>query len=206
MASKALKTLKKFNAKSNIMEKKQKNKYDYSAISIKADVAVRFRSYSKQFSKSNTEVLRQMMVFLQWNGLDPFDNTIGKIVSALEKNRKQIEYLISIIKNIEKTQTKPTHEMVKILFEAYCKNNETTRKEKLFLPKPKIGEPEETVPKIFHERTQQEFRDYQRSCHKILEKIERVEPTFGKPYLKVALSRGQYEKLRRQLDKDRSCI
>lgn len=184
------------------MEKKQKNKYDYSAISIKADVAVSFRRYSKQFSKSNTEVLRRMMIFLQWNGLNPFDNTIEKIVSAIEKNRKQIEYLISIIKNIEKTQTKPTHNMVKILFEAYCKNKEVTRKEKLFLSKPKIVEAKETIPKIFHERTQQEFRDYKRDCRKLLEKIELVEPTFGKPYLKVDLFQGEYEKLRRQLDKD----
>ncbi|WP_282160919.1 BfmA/BtgA family mobilization protein [Ulvibacterium marinum] len=184
------------------MEKKQKNKYDYSAISIKADVAVSFRRYSKQFSKSNSEVLRRMMVFLQWNGLNPFDNTIEKIVSAIEMNRKQIEYLISIIKNIEKTQTKPTYEMVKILFEAHCKNKEATRKEKLFIPKPKIREVEEKVPKIFHERKQQEFKDYKMDCQKLLEKIELVEPTFGKPYLKVDLSQGEYEKLRRQLDKD----
>ena len=202
MPSKALKTLKKFNAKSNIMEKKQKNKYDYSAISIKADVAVSFRRYSKQFSRSNTEVLRRMMVFLQWNGLNPFDNTIEKIVSAIEKNRKQIEYLISIIKNIKKTQTKPTYEMVKILFEAYCKNKEASRKEKLFLPKPKMVEEEEKVPLVLHERTQLEFRDYQRDCRKLLEKIELVEPTFGKPYLKVDLYQGEYEKLRRQLAKD----
>lgn len=143
-----------------------------------------------------------MMVFLQWNGLNPFDNTIEKIVSAIEKNNKQIEYLISIIKNIEKTQTKPTHEMVKILFEAYCKNNEITRKEKLFLPKPKMVEVADKVPLVLLERTQQEFKDYKRDCRKLLENIELVEPTFGKPYLKVDLHQGEYEKLRRQLDKD----
>jgi len=191
MASEALETLRKFDAKSKIMEKKQKNKYDYSAISIKADVAVRFRRYSKQFSKSNSEVLHRMMFFLQWNGLSPFDNTIVKIVSAIDKNRKQIEYLISIIKNMEKLHIKPTHDMVKILFEAYCKNNEVVRKEKLFLPKPKIEEKKQTVPKIFHERTQWEFRDYKKDCRKLLEKIEVVEPTFGKPYLKVNLSQGE---------------
>ena len=184
------------------MEKKQKNKYDYSAISIKADVAVSFRRYSKQFSRSNSEVLRRMIVFLQWNGLNPFDNTIEKIVSAIEKNRKLIEYQISIIKNIEKTQTKPTYEMVKILFEAYCKSKEATGKKKLFLPKPKMLEVEEKVPLIVHERTQQEFKDYKRDCRKLLEKIELVEPTFGKPYLKVGLYQGEYEKLRRQLTKD----
>lgn len=184
------------------MDKKQKNKYDYSTISIKADVAVSFRRYSKQFSKSNTEVLRRMMIILQCNGLNPFDNTIEKIVSAIEKNRKQIEYLISIIKNIEKTQTKPTYEMVKILFEAHCKNNEASRKEKLFLPKPKLMEVADKVPLVLLERTQQEFKDYKRDCQILLEKIELIEPTFGKPYLKVGLSKGEYEKLRRQLDKD----
>ena len=77
------------------MEKKQKNKYDYSAISIKAEVAVHFRRYSKQFSKSNTEVLQRMMVFLQWNGLKPFDNTIEKIVSAIE-NIEALEFTDSL--------------------------------------------------------------------------------------------------------------
>lgn len=92
--------------------------------------------------------------------------------------------------------------MVKILFEAHCKNNEVTRKEKLFLLKPKIMEVAEKVPLIVHERTQQEFKDYKRDCQKLLEKIELVEPTFGKPYLKVDLYQREYEKLRRQLAKD----
>ncbi|MBU3024078.1 BfmA/BtgA family mobilization protein [Zobellia galactanivorans] len=184
------------------MEKKDKKKYEYSAISIKADVAVRFRRYSKQFSKSNSEVLHRMLFFLQWNGLDPFGKSVEKIVSALENDRKQIEYLISIIKNIEKTQTKPTYEMVKILFEAHCKNNEVTKKKKLFLTQPELEEVKETVPKIFHERLQKDFREYKMDCRRLLEKIEVVKPTFGKPYLIVGLSQGEYERLRRQLNKD----
>lgn len=184
------------------MKKKQKNKYEFSAISIKADVAVKFRRYSKQFSKSNSEVLQRMLFFLQWNGLDPFGRSVDKIVSALEKDRKQIEYLISILRNIEKTQTKPTYEMVKILFEAYCKNIKEIRKEKLFLPQSELEEVKETVPKIIHERLRQEFMEYKKDCRYLLGKIEIVEPTFGKPYLKVDLPRGEYEQIRRQLNKD----
>ena len=182
------------------MEKKQ-NKYGYSAISIKADVAVRFRRYSKQFSRPNSEVLHRMMFFLQWNGLDPFGSSVEKIVSEIKKNRKEIEYLISIVKNMEKLHIRPTHEMVKILFEAHCKSKQVVKKEKLFLPQPELVEVTETVPKASHVRLQQAFTDYKKDCGYLLGKIETVEPTFGKPYLKVDLSIGEYKKLRQQLNR-----
>jgi len=188
--------------KIKIMEKKQKKIYEYSAISIKADVAVKFRRYSKQFSKSNSEVLHRMMIFLQWNGLDPFGRSVEKIVSEIQKNRKQIEYLISIIKNMEKLHIKPTHEMVKILFEAYCKNKKDIKKERTFLPRPIIEEARENYSRLKHERLEREFKAYKKECNKLLGKIEVTEPTFGKPYLKVNLSQGEYEQLRRQLNKD----
>ncbi len=184
------------------MEKKQKNKYKYSAISIKADVAVRFRRYSKQFSKSNSEVLHRMLFFLQWNGLDPFGASVEKIVSEIQKNRKQIEYLIAIIKNMEKLRIKPTHEMVKILFEAYCKNKNEIKTERMVLPQPIIEEARETYVRFEHERLKRDFQKYKNTCRQLLEEIESTEPTFGKPYLKVNLSRLEYEALRRQLEKE----
>jgi len=184
------------------MEKKQKNRYEYSAISIKADVAVRFRSYSKQFSKSNSQVLHRMIHFLSWNGLDPFKHSIEKLMKEQEKTLKQIEYLISIIKNIEKLHIKPTHEMVRILFEAYCKSNKTIKKEKAFLPRPIIEEARDNYSRLKNERLEQEFKAYKKECNRLLEKIEVTEPTFGKPYLKVNLSQGEYEELRRQLIKN----
>lgn len=184
------------------MEKKQKNKYEYSAISIKANVAIQFRRYSKQFSKSNSEVLHRMIFFLQWNGLDPFGNTIEKIVSEIKRNRKQIEYMISILKNMEKLHIKPTHEMVKILFEAYCKNKEVIRKEKRILPKTEINEQEETVPKIFHERIKIDFKEYRENCQSILKNVEIVEPRFGKSYLKINMPIGEYRGTKYLLDKD----
>lgn len=183
------------------MKKQEKNRYGYSAISIKADVAVRFRRYSKQFSRPNSEVLQRMMFFLQWNGLDPFGSGVEKIVSEIRKNRKQIEYLISITKNMEKLHIKPTYEMVKILFEAHCKSKGAVRKEKLFLPQPELEEVKQTVPRASHVRLQQEYSDYRKGCAYLLGKIETVEPTFGKPYLKVDLSPGDYENLRRELNR-----
>ena len=188
--------------KNKIMEKKRKTKNEYSAISIKKNVAVRFRRYSKQFSRSNSEVLHRMLFFLQWNGIDPFGNSVEKIVSELKQIRKQIEYLISIIKNMEKLHIKPTHEMVKILFEAYCKNKKEVKKERSVIPSPIIVEAKDNYLKLKHERLESEFKEYKNECRRLLEKIEVTEPTFGKPYLKVHLSEGEYEKLRRQLNED----
>ncbi len=184
------------------MKEKQKKSYEYSAISIKTDVAVRFRRYSKQFTKSNSEVLHRMLFFLQLNDLNPFDSNIKKIVSGIQKNRKQIEYLISILKDIEIKQTRPTYEMVKILFEAHSKIKEGSKKEILFLPQPELEELEETIPKVYHERLRQEFSEYKWDCIRLLEKVIVVKPKFGKPHLKVELSQGEYEKLRRELNKD----
>ncbi len=180
---------------------KKQNKYGYSAISIKADVAVRFRRYSKQFSRPNSEVLHRMMFFLQWNGLDPFGSSVEKIVSEIKKNRKQIEYLISVVKNMEKLHIRPTHEMVKILFEAHCKSKGAVKKEKMSLPQAELVEVIETVPKASHVRLQQEFREYKKGCGYLLRKVETVEPNFGKPYLKVDLSPREYENLRQELNR-----
>lgn len=184
------------------MKEKQKKSYEYSAISIKTDVAVRFRRYSKQFTKSNSEVLHRMLFFLQLNDLNPFDNSIKKIVSEIQRNRKQIEYLISIVKDIEIKQTRPTYEMVKILFEAHSRTKEDLKQDILIIPQAEREELKETVPKEYHERLRQEFSEYKRDCRWLLEKVIVVKPNFGKPYLKVELSQGQYEKLRRELNKD----
>ena len=187
------------------MKKTHKKSYGYSAISIKSDVAVRFRRYSKQFARPNSEVLQRMLIFLQRNGLNPFDNNIKKIVSEIQRNRKLIEYLISIVKDIEIKQTRPTYEMVKILFEAHSRTKKDVKQEILILPQTESEELKETVPKEYHERLHQEFSEYKRDCRRLLEKVIVVKPNFGKPYLKVELSPREYEKLRRRLNRDRSC-
>lgn len=184
------------------MEKARKNKYGYSAISIKADVAISFRRYSKQFQKSNSEVLQRMLFFLEWNGLDPFESSIKKIVSGLEKNRKLIEYLISILKSIEKKQTKPTYEMVKILFEAHGRNEKCDREEIPVVPQRGMELAKETVPKGQHEQLKLMFDSYRKDCKYLLEKIDSFEPTFGKPYLKVDLTQVQFEQIKRELVKN----
>ena len=92
--------------------------------------------------------------------------------------------------------------MVKILFEAHSRTKEDLKQDILIIPQAEREELKETVPKEYHERLRQEFSEYKRDCRRLLEKVIVVKPNFGKPYLKVELSQGQYEKLRRELNKD----
>ncbi len=92
--------------------------------------------------------------------------------------------------------------MVKILFEANCKNNKEVRKEKLFILKPISEKEEKTVPKLYHDQLKRKFVDYKKQCLHLLENIKEVEPTFGKKYLKIEMSLADFYWLKRILKKD----
>ncbi|MEM8999751.1 MAG: BfmA/BtgA family mobilization protein [Bacteroidota bacterium] len=171
-------------------------RYDYSAISIKADVAVLFRRYCRTFGKTNSEVLQQMVLFLKFTGLDPFKNHLGKLVKLQEKALERIEYTIALIKNIEKTQTKPTYEMTKILFEAYVRNKpESEGEERVPIREAQIL----MVPQSKLYYVKEGFKAYKKRCQYLLTKVEVVEPTFGKPYLRLDLTQEEFERLSKEL-------
>ena len=76
------------------------SKYSFSGINVKKDVAIKFRKFSKQISKSHTDALVAMLHFFERNDLSP-DDDLG-----INNNRtnKRINAVIAILKNIEKTQ------------------------------------------------------------------------------------------------------
>jgi len=91
--------------------------FDFSAVSLKRSVAVRFRIFSKKIAPSHSETLSVMMDFFENNSLSPHDD-VGPNMIHLEKNLKsRINGLIAIIRDIEKNQTKPTVAMLHLLFE-----------------------------------------------------------------------------------------
>ncbi len=89
------------------------SKYNFSAINVKKDIASRFREFSKQVSKSNTEALEAMLNFFDWNDLSPHDN----LGARNDGTKKRINALIAIVKNIEKNGINPTKAMMQLLFE-----------------------------------------------------------------------------------------
>ncbi|WP_370175399.1 BfmA/BtgA family mobilization protein [Leeuwenhoekiella palythoae] len=86
-------------------------------LSIKESVARDFRVFSKKLSRSQSMALREMLDFFQVNELSP-NERLGPSGRTMEANlKKRINAVIAIIRDIEKTQTKPTNAMLQSLFE-----------------------------------------------------------------------------------------
>ncbi|MBW8200895.1 BfmA/BtgA family mobilization protein [Flagellimonas abyssi] len=177
----------------------------YSNITVKKETAIRFRTYSKRFSKSHSEVLDGMIQYFKENNLHPFGEGTKIILDSIKKLERQmmkkIDRLIAIIKNMEKTSIRPTYEMMLILYEAYVKDGRKPRREPVQLQEERMDflEPRNTVPKIEHQRILREFESYKKRCNEILNSVEKVEPMMGKPYLKINMGIGVFESLKYQL-------
>ena len=177
----------------------------YSNITIRKETATRFRSYSKKFSKSHSEVLDGMMQYFKENNLDPFGEGTKIILDSIKKLERQMmkkfDRLIAIIKNMEKTSIRPTYEMVLILYEAYVKDGRKPKSKSVKIQEERMDflGPRNTVPKVEHDRILQEFKEYKKHCNEILNSVEKVEPMMGKPYLKINMGIGDFESLKYKL-------
>ena len=101
------------------------SKYKFSAINVKKMTAVRFRKFSKEVSKSNTDTLEAMLEFFEKHQLSPDDEIPNHLFQVEKRLLKRINAVIAIIKDIEKTQTKPTIGMLQALFTADDKEKKT---------------------------------------------------------------------------------
>lgn len=89
----------------------------FEGLKIKASVAQRFRRYCGKISKSQSMTLLVMIEFFEDNGISP-NESMGPHIQTLEiLIKKRINGVIAILKDIEKSQTKPTVAMMQSLFE-----------------------------------------------------------------------------------------
>jgi len=88
----------------------------FQSLSIKSSVAKKFKNYCRSISKSQSMTLLLMLEFFEQNGLSPEDDLKPNLKETENLFKKRINALIAIIKDIEKTQTKPTLAMLQTLF------------------------------------------------------------------------------------------
>jgi len=86
-------------------------------IRIKRETAKRFQQFSKTNYKTHTEAMAGMLDFFLYNEISPKEN-FGLTGRQIENNlNKRINAVIAIMKDIEKTQTKPTFGLLMTLLE-----------------------------------------------------------------------------------------
>ena len=89
----------------------------FTGIRFKKETAKRFQTFSRTYFKSHTEAMSTMLDFFFYNEISPKEKLgpTGRTIEA--KLLKRINAVIAIIRDVEKTQTKPTVAMIQTLFE-----------------------------------------------------------------------------------------
>ncbi|WP_422858597.1 BfmA/BtgA family mobilization protein [Flagellimonas sp. S174] len=89
----------------------------FITIRFKRKTAKRFQEFSKMHFKTHTQAMEAILDFFFYNEISPKENLgpTGRTIEA--KLLKRINAVIAIMRDVEKTQTKPTVAMLQSLFE-----------------------------------------------------------------------------------------
>lgn len=119
----------------------------FESVSIKTSVVKKFRRYCRKLSKSQSMTLLLMIEFFEDNGISPTE-AMGPKMQTLEMLiKKRINGVIAILKDIEKSQTKPTVAMMETLFtEAEPKKKPLILAKKNIPQKDEVGFSEKQKP------------------------------------------------------------
>jgi hypothetical protein len=163
----------------------------FKAIRLRIRTIERYKGFSKKMTKSYSETLEVIMDFFEWHGISHFSRFASQIVKEEEKTCKRIDAVIAIIKDIGKNQTKPTTVMLLSLFgEKFEEEQEPVLEEKKFVKftRDEWNEKEKAVPKIEFDRPEQKYLSNLEKILITLNRIEKIEPRFGKQYHKIDIS------------------
>lgn len=177
-----------------------KKEFCTTTLKITPGTADNFRRYARQLGKQQSETLQIMMDFFEINGLSPYDKLVPN-VTALEKGMKtRINAMVAILKDIEKTQTKPSHAMLQLLFqEKPAKRKEILVEKEVPIPEREsypLKNPSASPRSVDLER---KLTETSRDLKEILEKVEVVHSRFGKNHLRLNMSTSEFEKLKSKL-------
>ena len=166
----------------------------------------RFKGFSRKFTKSYSETLEAIMDFFEWHGIQPSNRYADQINKEEQKTRKRVEAAIAIIRNIEKTQTLPTNIMLEALFgkhEIVREREEPKLIEKKFekLTREEWNKKENKnrVSRIKYDNLKRKHFSNLETMMETLNKVEKIEPRFGKPYHKIEISPMELALLKSQI-------
>jgi len=109
----------------------------FITIRFKRKTAKRFQKFSKTHFKTHTEAMENILDFFFYNEISPKEKLgpTGRTIEA--KLLKRINAVIAIMRDVEKTQTKPTVAMIQSLFQTDVPSKKPLILEKKFLEEKK---------------------------------------------------------------------
>ena len=161
-----------------------------SRLQLKANTAKRFREFSKKNNSNQSETLDLILDFFEQNNLSPFETLVPSKVSLEQLIKKRIDAVIAILKNIEKTQTKPSLLMLELLMEGRSVPKlQVAKKEKLSSPNEKsLAQLELEISRV-----QELLKTNKRDLEYLIQNVEIKSSAFGPDYLKLNIPRSEFE-------------
>ena len=113
----------------------------FITIRFKRKTAKRFQEFSKAHFKTHTETMEAILDFFIHNEISPKEK-LGPTGRTIEASlKKRINAVIAIVRDLEKTQTKPTAAMIASLFQTEAPKKKPLIQEKKILREKKVGVP-----------------------------------------------------------------
>lgn len=181
-------------------------KHRFLSINFHKETVERFKGFCAKVGGSYTETLDHMMDFFDTYQLSPMED-LGPNMRGMESNiKKRINALVSIVKDIEKNQTKPTTAMLQLLFEKTPAKQKQPRLVEVKKTSKPANDPffatsleaielrkEKNTLKRDLKETKQQFEDI------LFSKIRIVKSGFGKPRLHLDMTIEDYEALKEKI-------
>ncbi|MFV9550783.1 BfmA/BtgA family mobilization protein [Algibacter sp. PT7-4] len=173
---------------------------DFNTIRLKKKTLDKFKKYSKKIGPSYSETLDFMIAFFEDNNLFPYD-TLGINGTSLQNVfNKRLDALISVLKNVEETQLKPTKKMLESLFE------EIGEKQQKFVEKSEFKEPiliTENEELAYYRKAcfqkQSELIELKNKIKEAFDKFVIIKHTFNSNQYVLKLNMEEYKALKKNL-------
>ncbi|GHA33023.1 hypothetical protein GCM10007103_13090 [Salinimicrobium marinum] len=173
-------------------------KQPYITFKIRLQTAEEFRNYSRQLGKQQSETLQLMLDFFKVNRLSPLEELGPNFITLEKRIKDRINALVAILKDIEKTQTKPTHSMLQLLFQEspITKKEILREKNQQDLSNDNSLHFELLAAKSMEKDLRKKLTEKTEDLKQILDRVAVVRNSFGRPYLRLNLTKEEFEQLK----------
>ncbi len=180
-------------------------KEPFETLKIKTSVAKIFRRYCRSISKSQSMSLLVMIEFFEDNGISPKESIGPHIQTLASLIKKRNNAVIAIMKDIEKTQTKPTNAMMNLLFKEAEEEEEEEQvllEEVMSNDTPEIPFTEHTERDYYRTQyfnTKSTLKQLKEEVESLLEKTHYTRNNFGLGHFRLNISKEEFQQLKHKL-------
>jgi hypothetical protein len=179
-------------------------KSTFSAISLNRITAERFRGYSKTVTRSHSETMDAMIDFFERTRISPKSEVMIGFIKFQNYMIGRFDYLEEILRTMEREQLRPTHDMLKSLFDGTAHKKKErpvlVDRKSIKMTKAEWNLKEGHVSFEKHHSVVKVKAENLRLFNRVFDHVTKIEPTFGKPYLKLEMSETELRHIKQQLN------